>query len=165
MVKKLPRWEKTCPISEAEYMEHQLLHLQPYIRPFKATSSPFPLHMIEKSLVELDSVSLINTLLIHRLPLLVFKNLIQISSLRSLLGCLPYKKMQQGGAYQTDGAATSQWTYEGKYVKCHECNFQSLDKLTTNHESFHSFNLTVSSRYASITDIHHGQGSIWALES
>jgi hypothetical protein len=51
-VKKLPRWEKTSPISEAEYMEHQLLHLQPYIRPIKAISSPFPLHMIEKSLVE-----------------------------------------------------------------------------------------------------------------
>ncbi len=60
MVKKLPRWEKTSPISEAEYMEHQLLHLQPYIRPIKATSSPFPLHMIEKSLVETRQCELNN---------------------------------------------------------------------------------------------------------
>jgi hypothetical protein len=52
MAKKSPRWEKTSPISEAIHMEHQLLHLQPYIRSIKATSSPFPLHMIEKNLVE-----------------------------------------------------------------------------------------------------------------
>jgi hypothetical protein len=56
--------------------------------------------------------------------------------------------MQQGGAYQTDEAATSQWTYEGKYMKSHECNFQSLDNWPPTMSHF------TASTWQSLLDMH-----------
>ncbi len=165
MAKKSPRWEKTSPISEASHMEHQLLHLQPYIRPIKATSSPFPLHMIEKSIVETRQCELNKYSFDTQTATFGFQE--SHSNFKS-------EKFIRLPSIQKDATRRSipDWWSSNQSMdiwrQIYEKPWVQLPvswQLTTNHESFHSFNLTVSSRYASITEIHHGQDSIWALES
>lgn len=106
------------------------------------------LYMIEKSLVETRQCELNKYSFDSQTNTFGFQESHSNFKSRSLLGCLPYKKMQQGEAYQTDGAATSQWTYEGKYMKSHECNFQSLDNWPPTMSHF------TASTWQSLLDIH-----------